>query len=134
MGYSKTYSIGRSFSTSNNLINKVESERTISWSTYTKTREFTVIGEIYPTSSFKATVDIMATSGTTYAKIYYNGVAHTAEATENGAYSTKTWDPLNFTTLKVNDTLELWTYNTDSNGKAKNFYLYGTESPLYPSI
>jgi hypothetical protein len=130
MGYSKTLNLGPSYILSDNLLASNDTLKAISWASYAKTKSFQIIKEVYQKSSLRIKFDIASGAGTTYGKIYLNGVSVGVEKVKAGAFATQT-DDIVFTTLSEGDNIELWTYNDASNGSCQNFRLYGNESFVF---
>lgn len=127
IGYAQTLNIGNAIILSDTLIASNDANKNITWGTYTLTKSIAIIKEIYVGSALRVKFDIGSGAGTTYGKIYKNGIAVGTEKSKAGASATQT-DDITFTDLKANDVIELWTYNNANNGTCANFRLYGTET------
>jgi hypothetical protein len=133
MGYASTLSLGPSYILSDTVIASNDALKAIGWVSYALTKSIQIVNEVYSTVSLRFKFDLASGAGTTYGKIYRNGVAIGTEKSKAGAMATQT-DDITLTDASADDVFELWTYNDNSNGSCQNFRICGDETRFVKKV
>jgi hypothetical protein len=132
MGYAKTFEVP-SYGISTQVLASADVVEAVTWVNYAKSKEFTLIQDIYPTVYIRCSCEIKNLIGTIFYLIYLNGVSTGKGGSVTASDFTLKESDHRFDNLKRGDKIQFYTKSSDINGWIQNIRLCGVESPFLAS-